>query len=115
MRRYNKRNFKLIEGPELENLIKRKNLRIWTPTEIEQAVELGDSLLICDNLVLRTQGYEKIHPGGKFTITKNFGRDIAKFYYGNYALTNEHMTGAHTHSGQANLILQNMIVGVIED
>ena len=90
-------------------------MRTWTPTEIEKAVELGDSLLVCDNLVLRTQGYEKIHPGGKFTIRKNFGRDIAKFYYGNYALTNGQMTGAHTHTGQANLILQNMIVGVIED
>ena len=54
MRRYNRRNFKLIEGPELEKLISRKNMRIWTATEIEEAVESGDSLLICDNLVLRT-------------------------------------------------------------
>ena len=75
----------------------------------------GDSLVICDNLVLRTSGYERIHPGGKFTIRKNFGRDIAKFYYGNYALTNGKLTKAHTHSRQANLILENMIVGFIED
>ena len=62
------------------------------PKEIEEAVESGDPLVICDNLVLRTAGYEKIHPGGKFTIRKNFGRDIAKFYYGNYTLTNGKLT-----------------------
>ena len=75
----------------------------------------GDSLIICDNLVLRTAGYDKIHPGGKFTITKNFGRDMAKFYYGNYSLTIGNKSRPHTHSGQANLIVKNMIVGVIQD
>ena len=115
MRRYNRKNFKLIEGEELLDLIAKNNAKSWTPLEIEQAVEGGDTLVICDNLVLRTEGYEKIHPGGKFTIRKNFGRDIAKFYYGNYALTNGRITKPHTHTGQANLILRNMIVGVIED
>ena len=75
----------------------------------------GDTLCVCDNLVLRTDGYERIHPGGKFVIYKNFGRDIAKFYYGNYSLTNGKLSKCHTHSGQANLILQSMIVGTIED
>ena len=105
----------MIEGIELAELIHSKDLPTWTPTEIEKAVAEGDSLLICDNLVLRTAGYEKIHPGGKFVIKKNFGRDMAKFYYGNYTLTNGKLTKAHTHTGQANLIVKNMIVGVIED
>ena len=105
LRKYNAKNFKLIEGEELRELIDSKNLPAWTPQEIEHAVEAGDSLCVCDNLVLRTDGYEKIHPGGKFTIVKNFGRDIAKFYYGNYSLTNGKHTVPHTHSGQANLIL----------
>jgi len=87
----------------------------WTPAQIEEAVAKGDSLVICDNLVLRTDGYEKIHPGGRFTIEKNFGRDIAKFYYGNYSLTNGKLSKSHTHGGQANSILMSMIVGVIDD
>ena len=72
-------------------------------------------MVICDNLVLRTAGYERIHPGGKFVITKNFGRDIAKFYYGNYSLTNGKLTKPHTHTGEANDILHSMIVGYIDD
>ena len=75
----------------------------------------GDSLIVCDNLVLRTNGYEKIHPGGKFVIRKNFGRDIAKFYYGNYALTNGKYVKPYTHSAQANDLLHSMVIGVLED
>ena len=91
-----------------------KNMREWTSTEIEDAVESGDSLIVCDNLVLRTGDYEKIHPGGKFVIRKNLGRDIAKFYYGNYALTSGPKTKIYTHSARANNILHSMIIGVIE-
>ena len=98
MRRYNRKQFNIIEGEDLARLIERKGFRTWTPMEIEHAVSRGDSLVVCDNLVLRTEGYERIHPGGKFTIAKNFGRDIAKFYYGNYTLTNGPLTVAHTHS-----------------
>ena len=105
----------LIEGEDLLELIALKKLRSWKTNEIEDAVLNGDTLVICDNLVLRTDGYERIHPGGKFTIQKNFGRDIAKFFYGNYSLTNGKLTQAHTHSNQANLILESMIVGIIED
>ena len=77
-------------------------------------MELGASLVVCDNLVLRINGYEKIHPGGRFVITKNYGRDIAKFYYGNYALTSGPKTKIYTHSARANDILHSMIIGVIE-
>lgn len=98
LRKYNKNKFHIIEGDELANLCEKNNLHEWSPSEIEHAVSNGDSLVICDNLVLRTGGYERIHPGGKFTILKNFGRDIAKFYYGNYSLTNGKLLKPHTHS-----------------
>ena len=74
-------------------------MSVWTPSEVDQAILAGDSLLICDNLVLRTSGYEKFHPGGKFALTKNVGRDISKFYYGNYKMTSGKHSKAHTHSG----------------
>ena len=89
-RRFNRNNFRLVEGEEL--WASRQGLKSWTPSQIERAVAQGDPLVICDNMVLRTDGYERIHPGGRFTIEKNFGRDIAKFYYGNYSLTNGKMS-----------------------
>ena len=115
LRRYNRREFKLLEGDQLWAVQERIGQRVYTPAEIEESVAQGEPLCICDNLVLRTDGYERIHPGGKFTIVKNFGRDIAKFYYGNYSLTNDKLSKPHTHTVQANQILQSMIVGVIYD
>ena len=38
LRRYNRKNFKLIEGEELIQMIALKRLPSWTPTEIEHAV-----------------------------------------------------------------------------
>ena len=38
MRRYNRKNFKLIEGQELQELIESRELRSYTPQEIEHAV-----------------------------------------------------------------------------
>ena len=68
LRKFNRKNFKLIEGEELKMLFEEKNMKMWTPTQIEHAVAAGDTLVVCDNLVLRTSGYEKFHPGGKFVI-----------------------------------------------
>ena len=115
LRRYNKRNFKIVEGDQLNSILTKTGNKVWSSIEIEEAVENGDSLCVCDNLVLRTSGYERIHPGGKFVIVKNFGRDIAKFYYGNYSLTNGPKSMTYTHSGRANLILNSMIVGTIKN
>ena len=40
--------------------------------------------MIFDNLVLDLNGYENIHPGGRFNLQHNIGRDISKFFYGGY-------------------------------
>ena len=36
------------------------------------------------------------HPGGKFVIEHNIGRDISKFFFGGYSL--EYSSGLHTHT-----------------
>ena len=97
LRRSNRLNSELIDGARLIELCERNGLEKWSPQKIEESVKNGAPLVICDNLVLDVGTYEKFHPGGKFTLTKNYGRDIAKFYYGNYTLTSD--SKAHTHSG----------------
>jgi len=42
--------------------------------------------MILDNLVLNVSEFLNEHPGGRFVIRKNIGRDISKFYYGGYCL-----------------------------
>ena len=54
----------------------------------DRAVQNGEKLVILDDLVLDVTEFINVHPGGRFTLTKNFGRDISKFLYGGYKLVN---------------------------
>ena len=62
------------------------DVKMYTAQQVDIEVEQGQKLVILDNLILNLNGYERQHPGGKFTLIKNLGRDISKFYYGGYAL-----------------------------
>lgn len=69
--------------------------------------------MILDNLVLDVKGYEIHHPGGRFVMQRNYGRDISKYFYGGYTM----MAGRQpqiVHSIQALAIAKRMIVGYIE-
>ena len=90
-------------------------MKKMTVQQMDIAVEKGEKLVLLDNLVLNTGGYERQHPGGKFTIIKNFGRDISKFYYGGFALVQKQGAyGVYTHSEASRQIVKQMIVGYIE-
>ena len=69
--------------------------------------------MILDELVLDVNDYMDNHPGGRFLLEHNIGRDISKFYYGGYALDNNHIhrgTKAHAHSNIAASAVTTMIV-----
>ena len=58
--------------------------------------------------------YADEHPGGKFLITHNTGRDISKFFFGGYSLE-DNLSGpkpaqGHTHSAYARMIVNNLAV-----
>ena len=78
----------------------------------------GEPLVVLDNLILSMQGddkfwpgYEKIHPGGKFIITRNYGRDISKFFYGGYVMIDGQQP--HPHTLAALKICEALVVGVV--
>ena len=41
--------------------------------------------MLLDDLVLDVTDYMFNHPGGKFLLEHNIGRDVSKFFYGGYA------------------------------
>ena len=100
-----------IKAPELANRIIDRTIKFYTPKQIEKAVGSGEPLVVLDNLVLSMNGYERIHPGGKFLLTRNYGRDISKFFYGGYAMVPE--TLPHTHTPAALKICEALVVGVV--
>lgn len=41
-----------------------------------------------DNLVLDVTNFFDEHPGGKFSLEHNIGKDVSKFFHGGYSLEN---------------------------
>ena len=89
-------------------------IETFTPEQVDKAVEAGKEYVIFDNLVLDLNGYAKVHPGGKFNLLHNLGKDISKFFYGGYNLVNKKFRRPHHHSQAALDMAKSMIVGVIE-
>lgn len=77
-------------------------------------IKESKALVLLDNLVLDVTDYMDNHPGGKFLLEHNIGRDISKFFYGGYALDNNDVKGGsmvHTHSNMARLQVSTLIIG----
>ena len=76
-----------IETPDIAKAAGK--VSIITPEQLDKQVKAGKSLVVLDNLVLDLKGYEKVHPGGKFNLRHNLGRDVSKFFFGGYQLVNK--------------------------
>ena len=85
-RRTNRKTDMTVKTPESDHNKKGSNCMVYTSDQIDRGVAAGIPLLIFDNLVLNLNGYERLHPGGKFVLKQNFGRDISKFFNGGYSL-----------------------------
>ena len=56
------------------------------------------------------------HPGGKFSLSHNIGRDVSKFFYGGYSLENQqgYKVENHVHSNDARKVVNTLIIGKLE-
>lgn len=71
--------------------------------------------MILDDLVLDIRSYKWSHPGGRFVLEYNAGRDISKFFYGGYVLENGSGLQPHQHTNIARCIVNSLVVGRLED
>jgi len=51
-------------------------------------VRSGAKLVILDSYVLDIKNFLNNHPGGRFSVEYNIGRDVSKFFHGGYSLEN---------------------------
>jgi cytochrome b involved in lipid metabolism len=56
--------------------------------EFNRRVHGGEQLVLLDDYVLDVAKFKANHPGGRFVIDFNIGRDISKFFHGGYLLEN---------------------------
>jgi len=69
-------------------------------------------LVILDDLVLDVTQFASEHPGGRFLISQNVGKDISRFFHGGYSY--EPLANNHTHSNFARKIVNSLIVARFE-
>jgi stearoyl-CoA desaturase (delta-9 desaturase) len=74
---------------------------VITQESFEARIQSGEKLVILNDLVLDVTGFGHSHPGGSHVIEQNIGRDISKFFYGGYILSNGKYDTPHTHSNIA--------------
>ena len=70
-------------------------------------------MVILDDLVLDVTEFMDNHPGGKFLLEHNKGRDISKFFYGGYAMDGNLVANgaiSHTHSNVARAIVESLTI-----
>ena len=84
--------------------------------EFAEAIRDGQKLVLIDNLVLDVTQFLEHHPGGKFVININVGRDISKFFFGGYSLENntDGSGKGHNHSSYARMIVNDLAIAIYE-
>lgn len=83
--------------------------------EFEQMITAGRKVVILDDMVLDVAKFMGGHPGGKFALQHNVGRDVSKFFHGGYALENIDKVANHLHSTDARRAVNSLIIGRLVD
>lgn len=78
--------------------------------EFRGKIKKGEKLVILDDMVLNVEKFMPNHPGGKFLIEKNIGRDISKYFYGGYSLENQDRVPPHKHSNIARHVVKSLAI-----
>ena len=75
----------------------------------------GEQLVVLDDLVLDIRQFRMSHPGGKFVLDYNVGRDVSKFFYGGYTLETSSGMKPHFHSNSARHIVNSLVIARLEE
>ena len=77
-------------------------------------IKEGRSLVILDDMILDVGKFADDHPGGKFSLMNNIGREIGKFFHGGYSLEATDLVDHHSHSASAKKIAMSMVIGYLD-
>lgn len=68
-------------------------------------------MVILDDMILDIGKFMDDHPGGKFSMEHNIGKDVSKFFFGGYSLENIDQVEHHLHSASAKKIANKLAIG----
>jgi hypothetical protein len=79
--------------------------------EFDRRVAMGEKLVILDALVIDVESFLNHHPGGRFLVDNNVGRDISKFFHGGYSMENVDRVHCYDHTNDARVMCLKLAVG----
>lgn len=88
---------------------------IISTQEFRARVKQGEKLCILDEYVLDVSWWADEHPGGKFSIEANIGRDVSKYFHGGYSLETIDKLPHHMHSTDSRLVVNKLIVAKLQN
>ena len=87
----------------------------YSEREINVEISQGRKLMVLNQFVLDCTEFAAAHPGGRFVIETNVGRDISKFFYGGYCLEGNgggSPSTGYNHSNYAMAIANSLVVAI---
>jgi stearoyl-CoA desaturase (delta-9 desaturase) len=85
--------------------------RMISLEEFNQMVHQQKAVVVLDDLVLDVSCYLDEHPGGRFLLEQNLGRDISKFFYGGFTTENINKVKPYNHSLDARKAVNRLSIG----
>ena len=86
-----------------------------TNEQFQKKIKNGAQLVILDAYVVDIGTFLSNHPGGRFSLEHNIGRDISRFFHGGYSLENFQKVPHHTHTNDARKIVNALIIAKLEN
>ena len=80
--------------------------------QFNNMIKAGKKLVLFNNFVVNVENFMDEHPGTRFVISHNIGKEIGKYFYGAYSL--EQDVAPYTHSSYAASLIKRLTVGKLE-
>ena len=93
----------VIEKPELETI---------SQFSFNNMVKTGRKLVLFNNYIVDVESFMDEHPGTRFVINQNIGREIGKYFYGAYSMEEDVLP--HVHSSYAANLIKRLTIGKLE-
>lgn len=95
-----------------KGVVEAKELPLISRFQFNNLVRSGRKLVLFNNNVLDVETFMGEHPGTRFVIEENIGREIGKYFYGAYSL--EENVAPHVHSRYAADVMKKLVIGKLD-
>ena len=95
-----------------KGVIVKPELSTISQLQYNNMIRSGRKLVLFNNFIVDVESFMDEHPGTRFVISQNIGREIGKYFYGAYSM--EEDVSPHIHSSYAAELIKRLTIGKLE-